>query len=642
MSAWHRHCKANHRKCGQTFSRTESFDVDDVPLPSRCVELVYSDGVPDAAAPHPPLGFLLRETAGMRGRYIALSHRWGDDTGATQTTRSNYASRLLQCHQPTRLALEAAQHARSLGVRYLWIDSWCIVQDDEADWARESARMADYYQHAWLTISATALLPDGGLVGVVPPEFRPALARMPYRGRDGTRQGYFYAQCIGEEKLARDYVQCVSRSPLLRRGWVFQEWLLSRRLLAFSEAGVFVQCQEGRPKGLSGDNVNRPAALGALGTGMAGEEPEGFNDLAFKSALGIDLTTRSSVMASWLTVVETYSRLEVTRLEEDRLIALGGVAKEFGAALSEREEAAAAGRGALPGRRHRNAPGRGYRYVSGLWFGNLRGLAWEQVTPGPRVRLQGLPTWSWASMATAMDNNKGGEVLVGMEVQWSKPARRRDKPVAVCKMVQARTVPVAVSVEGDGQTVRTPLFTQATEEPPNDEYSKEHRFVMIRMEGRLTPVLIHGTFGSKGDRAVAGALTNHNSDFTRDMWRRATTESEPNVVVGWASIEHPDWQNGDGQGNAPHPDGGPAQQSTWSGQAAHALFLARISTESGGLGYGNLNGRQVVFVVLFLRPVDIPGFGTCYERLGTGRLFGNDIDAAFQELRGAERRIWLV
>jgi hypothetical protein len=31
--------------------------------------------------------------------------------------------------------------ARRLGIRYLWIDSLCIVQDDAEDWEREAALM---------------------------------------------------------------------------------------------------------------------------------------------------------------------------------------------------------------------------------------------------------------------------------------------------------------------------------------------------------------------------------------------------------------------------------------------------------------------------------------------------------------------
>lgn len=55
---------------------------------------------------------------------------------------------------------------RELGFAYLWIDSLCIVQGDEADWQNESAKMASVYADAALTIAAAAgKIPWAGLFG---------------------------------------------------------------------------------------------------------------------------------------------------------------------------------------------------------------------------------------------------------------------------------------------------------------------------------------------------------------------------------------------------------------------------------------------------------------------------------------------
>ncbi len=43
---------------------------------------------------------------------------------------------------------------RILEIRYLWIDALCIVQDDEDDWVREAALMANVYGSAVLNIAA--------------------------------------------------------------------------------------------------------------------------------------------------------------------------------------------------------------------------------------------------------------------------------------------------------------------------------------------------------------------------------------------------------------------------------------------------------------------------------------------------------
>lgn len=38
---------------------------------------------------------------------------------------------------------EAVTVTIKLGLRYLWIDALCIIQDDPSDWERESACMAE-------------------------------------------------------------------------------------------------------------------------------------------------------------------------------------------------------------------------------------------------------------------------------------------------------------------------------------------------------------------------------------------------------------------------------------------------------------------------------------------------------------------
>jgi hypothetical protein len=49
---------------------------------------------------------------------------------------------------------DAVLVTRRLNIKYLWIDSLCIIQDSIEDWAREAARMGDIYRHAFLTLFA--------------------------------------------------------------------------------------------------------------------------------------------------------------------------------------------------------------------------------------------------------------------------------------------------------------------------------------------------------------------------------------------------------------------------------------------------------------------------------------------------------
>lgn len=54
---------------------------------------------------------------------------------------------------------DAIKVVRKLGIRYIWINSLCIIQNDADDWTRESALMYDVYSNAYLTLSA-ASAPD--------------------------------------------------------------------------------------------------------------------------------------------------------------------------------------------------------------------------------------------------------------------------------------------------------------------------------------------------------------------------------------------------------------------------------------------------------------------------------------------------
>jgi hypothetical protein len=49
---------------------------------------------------------------------------------------------------------DAITITRAMNIRYLWIDSLCIIQDSLDDWTRESSKMWDVYRHSHLTIVA--------------------------------------------------------------------------------------------------------------------------------------------------------------------------------------------------------------------------------------------------------------------------------------------------------------------------------------------------------------------------------------------------------------------------------------------------------------------------------------------------------
>ncbi len=46
---------------------------------------------------------------------------------------------------------DAVTVTRGLGIKYIWIDSLCIIQDDDEDWENESRRMEQVFSAAYCT-----------------------------------------------------------------------------------------------------------------------------------------------------------------------------------------------------------------------------------------------------------------------------------------------------------------------------------------------------------------------------------------------------------------------------------------------------------------------------------------------------------
>ena len=90
---------------------------------------------------------------GFTASYIALSYCWGK-VGNLTTTSSTIAQRKAEIPWALlpNLFRDAILVTRGLGVRYLWIDSLCIIQDSMSDWEQEATRMADVYENAFLTL----------------------------------------------------------------------------------------------------------------------------------------------------------------------------------------------------------------------------------------------------------------------------------------------------------------------------------------------------------------------------------------------------------------------------------------------------------------------------------------------------------
>jgi hypothetical protein len=192
--------------------------------------------------------------------YAALSYCWGH-ASLEQKERiclsdENYARRLVgfSLNELPKTFRDAIQVTRSLGLSLLWIDALCInqtnLEEPDSDWSKESSRMQRVFSSALLTISATSASNweqgfCSSMLGLSQPQELFEHVRLGIR-RLGSRLSLHRAAATENFKLLldNDFKRRVDSGPLNQRAWVFQERVLSRRLIHFSSDSIYWECGE--------------------------------------------------------------------------------------------------------------------------------------------------------------------------------------------------------------------------------------------------------------------------------------------------------------------------------------------------------------------------------------------------------------
>lgn len=153
----------------------------------------------------------------------------------------------------TPVLRDAITVCQTLRVRYLWIDCLCIQQDeDSTDWEEQSQEMGHIYGNSWLTICtpASSCCLEGFLAHI---DRRARAIQIDYVSEESwhaqgalslrllTHNGSFESPKLDGLVKMSPIIRDLECSRWSTRGWVFQERVLSPRLLYFGARMIHFQ-----------------------------------------------------------------------------------------------------------------------------------------------------------------------------------------------------------------------------------------------------------------------------------------------------------------------------------------------------------------------------------------------------------------
>lgn len=352
----------NKHKC-------HAFQSKEIRLPTR---LVY---IPKDSQTHGVRLIVNTTSLPKDTRYTILSHCWGKETPPCLTLRRNvdkYATEGIPWTQIPRTFRDAMLYTQRLGLEYIWIDSMCIIQKNDTDWKKESTCMFQYYSNAHVTLASTfAADCNGGFFS----EKRVRASKLylltiKFRGEEYpvyAHRGYPVYPHFNKFSWESSIQTPGSDFQLFQRAWVFQERLVSPRLLYFTHRQLIFECYDGRWNQTSDERIMQ-------------------SKQTYKTLLSNPSYEPVDVSSSWLELLVAYGALQITHAK-DKLPAIAAVAKQF---LSSQRLPRAPEEEYLCGLR------KSYLHIDLSWIVKYK----SDIVFKPQNRTGSYlaPSWSWASV----------------------------------------------------------------------------------------------------------------------------------------------------------------------------------------------------------------------------------------------------
>ena len=351
IGGWIKRCSKHHATCNKW--------PQERLLPKRLLDVTPTDD--------PGIVRLItsKEVSDYRIRYLTLSYCWGSTpqnaTWLTNKDRLAAFEKKISLQDLPKTILDAVHTTRAIGERYLWVDSLCIVQDDEDDWAQEAQRMGDIYIGSLCTLIAGTDSSSKGLF-IDREALKVSAATLTLNSASGLTepQELTLFPSLPDGDIHRG-------GPTTARGWCLQEEMLSPRRLYFTPYQFVWECL--------------CAKWEETGIAAAGDDAsESYSPPLYRTDIALASQTTSN---EWFEILQEYTSHGFTYYK-DVFPALSGIAKQ----LQKRYNC---------------------KYIAGIWSNDVHtGLLWRRVSgTTERPSEYSAPSWSWLSVKGRVLFNRG-------------------------------------------------------------------------------------------------------------------------------------------------------------------------------------------------------------------------------------------
>jgi hypothetical protein len=371
IQGWINSCVQNHELCKHP-------DPALTHLPTRLIEITST--ITGELSIH-----LLETKGDEQYKYVALSHSWASSK-PLKTDRHNYLEHRdeIPWDELSTVYQDTITMANALAIRYVWIDSLCIIQQDIEEWGREAHHMGRVYSNAFLVFVA--------LGGELALEKDPIESFTIYGTETKTGKDVYKSTINVRRKIDHDNLVNSANDDTtgewFSRGWCFQERLFATRLLHFGgglediafECNTDITCECGGVDDLVRDGAfasKDKSELSSLWCHTKAQFTREFDAITRKKPDELvedeleDI--QNQLLAMYISLCEDFSAKQFS-FPDDKLSAMDSLASKLGPYLGS--------------------------YHAGLWRNNiLVGMQWESfdATRSRRYSPCCAPSFSWAS-----------------------------------------------------------------------------------------------------------------------------------------------------------------------------------------------------------------------------------------------------